>query len=300
MANKRNIAAGSRQSRFFVLSITVSVLLSIISLVSYFSGVSSVLSNFVSIVVSPINQASSAITQKISSIGNYFGDIAELKDENLRLQAENDELLKLNDSAKAIREENEHLYAYLELKREFSSLSLANARIISRGSTGIMTTFTIDKGTLHGVKKDMPVISHNGIVGIVTEEGLATSRCISIINHKSSVGIYILRNGTPGVLSGDYTLSLDGKCKVSGLASDSDVLVGDYVYTSGYGEIFPKDLCVGTVSAVVRDANTHTLILEVLPMSNLDSLDTVMVITGYERIYEDSTPNPEKDNTEQK
>lgn len=299
MANRRNAPTSSRQSRFFVLSITISVLLSVIALVSYFSGVSSILSNVAKIIVSPINQASAAISEKLSSLGNYFGDIAELKEENLRLQAENDELLKLNDSAKAIREENERLYAYLELKREFSNLSLANARIISRGSTGIMTTFTIDKGTFHGVKKDMPIISHNGVVGIVTEEGLTSSRCISIINHKASVGIYILRTGTPGVLSGDYTLSLDGKCKVSGLSSDTDVLVGDYVYTSGFGEIFPKDLCIGTVSEIIRDANTHTLTLEISPMSALESLDTVMVITDYERIYEEAVPDAENGDANQ-
>ncbi len=285
MAYRGQVTSARRQSRFYILSIAVSVLLSIIALVSYFSGASSILSNFVKVLVSPLNQASSAISERILSVGNYFGNIAELKEENLRLQAENDELSKLNDSAKAIREENERLYAYLELKREFSELSLAGARIISRGSSSIMTTFTIDKGTFHGVKKDMPVISHNGVVGIVTEEGLTSSRCISIINHKASVGIYLLRTGTPGVLEGDYTLSLDGKCKITGLGSDTDVLVGDYVYTSGYGEIFPKDLCIGTVSEIVRDATTHTLTLAVVPMSSLEDLDTVMVITDYERIY---------------
>lgn len=287
MAYRGHDAANTRQSRFFILSITISVLLSIVALISYFSGTSSILSNFVKILVSPLNQASSAVSEKVISVGNYFGSIAELKEENLRLQAENDELSKLNESAKAIRDENERLYAYLELKREFSELSLANARIISRGSSSIMTTFTIDKGTFHGVRKDMPVISHSGVVGIVAEEGLTSSRCISIINHKTSVGVYLLRTGTSGVLEGDYTLSLDGKCKISGLASDADVLVGDYVYTSGYGEIFPKDLCIGTVCEIVRDANTHTLTLEVVPMSNLESLDTVMVITDYQRIYTD-------------
>lgn len=293
MAYRGNDNVTRRQARFYILSITLSVLLSLVAIVSYFAGISDILSNFVSIIVSPFNYAGNAVAEKISSVTDYFGDIAALKEENILLKAQNDELLKKQQQSEAVREENEQLYAYLDLKREFTDLSLTNARVVSGGSGNVFSVFTIDKGTLHGIKKDMPVISHSGVVGIVAEEGLTSSRCISIINHKSTVGVYLLRSGTPGILEGDYALSLDGMCKIAGLAADTDAKVGDYVYTSGFGEIFPKDLCIGTVSEIVRDANTHTLTLHVTPMSSFESLDTVMVITDYERIYKSAEKGDE-------
>ncbi len=280
-----DVVLTKRRTRFYFLSIVVSVVLSLVALVSYFSGTSSFLSGIVNIVVSPLNDLGNSAVEKVMSVGNYFGDIARLKEENLRLQAENAELAKENAKHEAIRDENERLYSYLELKREFSELSLVNAQIIYRGSGNIITSFTLDKGTLHGVKKDMPIVCPGGIVGIIAEEGLTTSRAITLMSPKTSAGVYLLHSGVSGVLEGDYTLSLDGKCKISGLAQDTDVKVGDFVYTSGYGDIFPKDLCVGTVSEIIKDANTHTLTLAVTPMYDLANLDTVMVITDYTRDY---------------
>lgn len=274
-----------RRTRFYFLSIALSALLSLVALVSYFSGTSFFLSDIVKIVVSPLNYVGSSVFEKVVSVGDYFGNIKELKEENLRLKAENDELAKQNSKYEAVRDENERLYSYLELKRELSEISMVNAKILYRGSGNIITSFTVDKGTLHGVKKNMPIVCPGGIVGIVTEEGLTSSRAITLLSPKASAGVYLLHSGVSGVIEGDYTLSLDGKCKMGGLDSGADVKLGDFVYTSGYGDIFPKDLCVGTVSEITRDANTHTLTLAVTPMYDLANLDTVMIITDHTRTY---------------
>ena len=285
MAYRGQDAVTRRQSRFYFLSIGVSVLLSFLALASYFSGVSSVLSNIVNIIVSPINSFCTGITENFSDMGDYFRDISELKKENLRLQAENAELSELYAKTEAIRKENEQLYTYLDLKREFTNFTLVNARVISKGSGNFTTTFTIDKGSLHGIKKDMPVLGSGSIFGIITEVGLTSSRGISLINYNASAGVYLLRSGISGVVEGDYSLSQNGKCKVSGIPPDAEITEGDLVYTSGFGEIFPKDLFVGTVTEIIRDSNTHTLTLAVTPGCDLLNTGTVMVVTNHETEY---------------
>ena len=291
MSYNINDVATKRQSRFHILSIVISALLSLTALVSYFSGFSNILTGVVNIIVYPINSCTSFVSEKIMSAGNYFGDVAKLKEENLRLKAENNNLLKEMATIDAIKAENEQLYTYLELKREYNKLSLVNSKIISRGSGNFLSTFTINKGTMHGVKKNMPIITSKGIIGIVVEEGPVTSRGITLISHNASVGVYLARTGTPGILRGDYRLSTEGKCKIAGLPVDTDVVIGDPVMTSGTGEVYPKDLSLGNVTEILKDSNTQTLTLVVTPSCDLVNEETVMVITDFERTYEDPDKN---------
>ncbi len=293
MAYSVNDVVTKRQARFYALSIIVSAILSLVALVSYFSGFSNILSGIVNIVAYPVNTCANFVSEQIMSVGNYFGNIARLKEENLRLQAENNRLLRDKAEAEAIRQENDQLYAFLDLKRDFNKLTVVNCRMISKGSNNFITVFTIDKGTMHGIRKNMPIVSANGIVGIITEEGPVSSRGISLISHNASVGVYLSRTGITGILKGDYALSAEGKCKITGLPSDSDVVIGDPVVTSGNGEIYPRDLSVGTVTEIKKDSNTQTLTLTVTPSCSLSEDETIMVITDYERVYEKPEPNEE-------
>lgn len=291
MAYSFNDVVTKRQSRFFILSIIVSIILSLAAMVSYFSGFSNILTGLVNIVVYPINSCADYISEKITNTGKYFGDIAALKEENIRLKEENNSLKKDNAVTDALRAENEQLYSYLELKREYTKFELVNSKIISKGSGNFISTFTIDKGTVHGVKKNMPIITSRGIIGIVTEEGPLTSKGITLISRNSSVGVYLSESGATGILRGDYALSIEGKCKITGLSTDSEVQIGDSVLTNGLGEIYPRDLNVGTVTEIVKDSNSQTLTLIVTPSCDLVNEDMVMVITDYERTYEAPSEN---------
>lgn len=286
MAYGSNDVVTRRQSRFFVLSIIVSVILSLTALVSYFSGFSNILTGIVNIVVYPINSCADFVSDNVRAVGNYFGDIAKLKEENLRLKTENNQLLIDKSTAEAIKAENEQLYAFLDLKRDFEKLSLVNSKIITKGSGNFLSVFTIDKGTIHGVHKNMPVVAANGLIGFITEEGPMSSRGITLISHNASVGVYFSPSGATGILRGDYKLSANGKCKVTGLPADTILKIGDPVLTSGAGEIYPRDLSVGTVTEILKDSNTQTLTVVVTPSVDLINEESVMVITDFERVYQ--------------
>ena len=289
MAYNTKDVTTKRQSRFFVLSILISILLSLTAVLSYFTGFSGILSGLVNIITYPITYCTSAVSDGITGIGKYFGDVARLKEENMLLKAQNNELIGEIAGIEALKAENEQLYSYLELKREYNKLSLVNTKIISRGSGNFLTSFTVDKGTMHGVKKNMPIITSSGILGIITEEGPLTSRAVTLISHNSSAGVYLTRSGTPGILQGDYNLSVVGQCKITGLPIDTDVKIGDHVTTAGTGEIFPGELSVGNVAEIQRDATTQTLTLIITPTCDLVNEDAVMIVTDFERIY-DVTP----------
>ena len=91
---------------------------------------------------------------------------------------------------------------------------------------------------------------------------------------------------TTGILSGDYELSTEGKCVISGLPADTHVLVGDPVLTSGAGDIYPRGLAVGVVTDIIKDPYTQTATLAITPYCDLVNEESVMVITDFERLYE--------------
>jgi rod shape-determining protein MreC len=94
------------------------------------------------------------------------------------------------------------------------------------------------------------------------------------------------RTMTSAILTGSFDLYGDGLCKVINLPTDAEVYVGDTVYTSGYGSIYPKDIVVGTVVSVEPNPENYTLSAIVQPAANINLADKVMVITASETIYE--------------
>ena len=149
-----------------------------------------------------------------------------------------------------------------------------------------MSVFTLDVGTDVGVTKDMPVVTSDGIVGYVNEAGTNWCKVLTIIESASSVGAYVQRTGEVGLIEGDFDLRLEGLCKLTYLATDSNVEVGDRVLSSGLGSIYPRDLVIGIVERVESDTFSRSVTAYVRPSANLEDLSRVMVIKSYETVRE--------------
>ncbi len=273
------------RSRFFPIMLAVSILLSGISVVVYHTDALSFVFGATGLLTAPIEQLSKAVTGGISDLSDRFESVDRLKEENERLKEENARLLTENRESIVINEENKWLKQFLGLKSERNELSFINSKIVAR-DVGFIQTFTLDKGSFHGIEKNMPVITENGLLGLVTEVGVNTSRGISLINHNMSVGVYMERTMTSAILTGSYELYSRGLCKVVNLPADADVLVGVLVYTSGYGSVYPKDILVGTVVSVSPDPANYTISAVVQPSSSMTLSDFVMVVTESKTLYE--------------
>ena len=153
--------------------------------------------------------------------------------------------------------------------------------IVSRESGNYMTVFTLNRGSLHGIKVNMPVITKDGIVGCVSEVGLNWSKVTTIIESASSVGAYVPRSGESGIVSGDFSLKNEGKCKFSYVSQTADIVVGDRVLSSGMGSVYPADLPIGRVVEIGEDEYNRTFVATVEPAVELSSLQWVMIVTGF-------------------
>lgn len=276
---------GNVKSHFFPIMLGISVGLSALSAVIYHTDAFSYIYDAAATVITPVEKLTIGIRQACENTVSYFADVGQLRRENEQLIEDNARLLAQTRSNASLAEENEWLRKFLGLKNERTEMEFVDAKIVAR-DVGFIRTFTLDKGSMHGISENMPVITEDGLIGLVTEAGLSTSRGISLINNNMSVGVYMERTMTSAVLTGSFDLYSDGLCKVINLPSDAEVYVGDMVYTSGYGSIYPKDIVVGTVVSVEPNPENYTLSAIVQPAADVNLADYVMVVTESETLYE--------------
>lgn len=269
------------------LMFLIAIVLSAICFASHSSGTSTVLSKGLSLMTTPLRSATKEIYNVCSSAGNYFSDITDLKKDNAALLKENKRLKEENESFQTVKKENDSLYKFLELKKEHNDYKFTNANIVSRSNSGYTQIFTIDKGSFHGIEKNMPIISDEGaLIGITYSVEPTSTRCKSILSYDVNVGVYDEETGETGILSGSFDTFKSNKCVIEGLGEETAVKEGTKIVTSGLGETYPRGLIIGTVEGFIPEKGSHTKNAVVVPDRSVIVSDSIMVITSFQRVYE--------------
>ena len=270
------------QNKFFLICLCIALVLTIVPSVFSIMGYRSLAKNIVGTVTMPVRWVATTIGNAVQGWGKYFGNMKALNKENEALIEENKALKEQLQNAELLERENERLRDYLDMKNKYPSFAMEEGMIISHSSGNYITNFTLNRGTLHGIETNMPVITKDGIVGYVVEVGLNWCMVSTLIETATSVGAYIPRSEVVGIVSGDYSMRQEGTCKIGYIDAEADVQVGDTVYSSGTGSVYPADLKIGTVTSIEVDEYNRTLVATVTPAVDFSSLKWVMVITGYE------------------
>lgn len=274
------------KSRFFIISLAVALLLSIVPGVLCAMGQGSYIRSALITVATPFRWAFTKVGEGLSGFSMYFRTLEELRDENEALRAELEGYKNLVYDAELIGEENEFLSEFLGIKEEHVDFLFEDATVVGRESTNYRTVYTLSKGTLHGIEVNMPIITEEGLVGHITEVGATWSKAVIITETASAVGGYIERSGVLGVVEGTYELRTEGICRMVYIEPDSDIRVGDKVLSSGMGGVYPRGILIGRVSEISVDENTRTLTALIEPSADLDSISKLMIITEYSIVSE--------------
>ena len=273
------------RSKFFLICVIVAVLLFIIPSALSIFGYTDILRSGLKTVAKPFEWCGSKVADAFSGFVSVFTEYDELKAENAALKealasAENDDYKN-----SVVQAENDWLKTYLKVKTDHPELLMTDAMIISREAGNYSTVLTLNRGSAHGIKKKMPVITADGVFGYVSEMGLDWCKVVSLVETASSVSAYTDRGSVVGVVEGDSLLRGDGVCRMTYIDAAADIKVGDLVYTGGNGNIYPAGLLIGTVTAIEADEYTRTLVATVEPavdFSDISSTSRVMIITGYD------------------
>ena len=274
------------QNKFFIVCLCVAIAISGITSTFALMGYRSLSKNIVGTLATPFRLVATLMTNAVEGFGKYFSSIDELTEQNEALKQENAALKEQISQSGLVEKENDRLRDYLSMKSEYPSFSFEEGMVIGRESSNYVTVLTLNRGTIHGVEENMPVVTKEGIVGCVSEVGLTWCKVSTILETARSVGVYLPRNGASGILSGDYSMRVDGLCKLTFVevdAKNADVQPGDAVYSSGMGSVYPPDMKVGEIVSVEIDNVSRTLIASVKPTVNFSEPDYMMIITGYQK-----------------
>ncbi len=263
------------------------MILSCVCFVTYNSPVGSFLSKTVNFIATPLQSAAVQVYDGISTLTTHFQSIKKLSDENLKLKQENMRLSSLESQNRLLQKENDDLYAYLELKRDRSDFEFVNAKVIARSSSNYIATFTLDKGSFHGIASNMPIIDSDGyLVGVVYSTDFTSCKCRYITSYDVNIGVYNENSGSTGILTGDFEMFTKNRCLIKGFSEGSKAKPGDRILTSGIGSTYPKGLILGTVSEIIPEPDTHTQSAVVMPKEDIFEADNLMIISDFSRIYE--------------
>lgn len=148
----------------------------------------------------------------------------------------------------SLENEIKELKELLNLNSTHSSFDKVHARVLSRNSIYWLNTLTIDKGTNDGIKKDMAVITTNGLIGKISKTTKTTSEVKLLtsddITYKTSVIIRVDNKDYYAILNGYDTET--NLLKVTAIDKNIPSKTGDAILTSGLGNM-PQGIYIGSV-----------------------------------------------------
>ncbi|MBP3580778.1 MAG: rod shape-determining protein MreC [Clostridia bacterium] len=271
---------------FIPYMFALAFVLSGICFLSHFTGTSTFISKGLSFITTPLRAGTRFICEAIDDTKQHFRNVDKLLEENKAMSQEIYTLQSENERLKRVDSENQVLYRFLGLKRENTDYRLTNAKIISRSNSGYISTFSLNKGSFHEITENMPVITSTGaLVGVTYSVDSNSCRCTSILSYDTHVGVYSENCGETGLLSGSFDVFGENKCVIAGLPDNTQIKVGDTILTSGLGEIYPRDLKIGTVESFIREVGSQTKSAIIKLDSSIINAENVMILTGFEREY---------------
>ena len=202
---------------------------------------------------------------------HYFA-LQNASRDNEQLRRENDELkMQVNQlQSKAI--EADRLALLLNFHKSHENVPMLGARVIATSAGTASATIMLDRGAKDHIKKNMGVITPEGVVGKVVEVYDNTSEVLLLTDKDSGVGAMLGNSRVQSPVGGAGEPLLVMKY----VANDDTVNVGERVVTSGMDKIFPRDLPIGTITDI-KPGNPFKSI-RIRPSANLERLEEVIVL----------------------
>ena len=251
------------------------------------------------------NFVQSPVTSVSSSVTGFFQTFVNLRSaqtENDKLKEQVQELQVQVQQKEELAKENESLKALLKLKSE-SKIDVLPAQIIGRDPSLWFDSAIINRGSLDGVKLNMPIVNNGGLIGRVVSVSPITAQINLVTKEKSGLGGVIGELGNSnalGVVSGNGKREL---LEMGYIPGTIEVQVGEMVYTTGQDGIYPAGLKIGEISEVNPGSATVTQQIFIKPSAKLYAMEEVAVLL-YEPPpkpdYEKTLPNAAKDDKKPK
>ena len=204
-------------------------------------------------------------------------DVVSLRQRNAALEAEVSRLQTQIIELQQGLNEAQILYELLDFARANPENQYVASSVIGRDPSPFLHYVIINHGSDFGIKRGMPVVTQNGLVGTVEAVTAGAAR-VQIINDPASiVNVRLETTKTEATITGSVTGDID----LSMLPHDVNVNTGDIVLTSGLGGKYPANILVGQITGVRKEVNDLFQEATIQASVDFNNLGLVLVITNF-------------------
>ena len=236
-------------------------------------------------VVSTLDKGVHFVVDGVKDTVNAVGELHRLKRDYNELVIKLEDYKAMQRSNADITKENARLREQLDFSLSLEEKNIP-AQIISRDFDNAYSYITIDKGSVNGIRKNMPVIAiqngNRGLVGKVIQVGTFTSQVMPVYNVNFIVSARVQNTRDLGLVNGLGTQEQPLILQHIKKRVQEDLHYGDVIVTSGENGNYMRDIPIGSISKIsVVDYNS-SLNIELTPIIDFSRLETVVVVNQKE------------------
>jgi rod shape-determining protein MreC len=234
----------------------------------------------------------SVFQNAFSEVGDFFARTVRSVNELNKLQSEYENLLDQLKTYKTLerdlvelREENNRLREQLHFSSRLA-IQHEPAEIIAKDPSNLFNTIIINKGSRHGIERDMPVIAYqdgfHGLMGKIVNVGILSSEVLPLYDRSCSVAARLQESRYEGLITGQGNNSSYIQMSYVKKRARSEIKYGDLIITSGLSRIYPQGIYIGRVRSIAAKEYESTLTIDIEPIIDFTKIEHVFVLKSDE------------------
>lgn len=221
----------------------------------------------------PVQKVLAAPANAVSQSWDSYIDLVGVREENERLRLRLAELEEANLQFREALVASGHLDRIAAMRDDFE-VPMQPSEVVGLDVSPFFRSVLVDRGSRHGIRPGSPVITDEGVVGVVTRTSPHAAKTMLVLDRQSRVDAVIQRNRARGMVSGNGSGELGFEFVVLG----SDVQIGDRVITSGLGGVYPKGLDLGEITTISDRSGSLVQSASLKPAVDFGRLEQVFVM----------------------
>jgi rod shape-determining protein MreC len=232
----------------------------------------------------PFEIAATRVARPFHDAYSWFEGLLRARSDQKKLRAENEQLRQLllqNEFAANELKQLKTLLAFREgptFPGDYDSIA---ASVISRPAGAFAQAIVVSAGSADGVEVNAPVVTGDGLIGLVTRVTSHASRVTLLTDQESAVSALDAKTDAAGVVG--HSSGVASTLELDRVSKDKLVRVGDTIVTAGWrsaklSSLYPKGIPIGTVTSVGQADTDLYKQVQVQPFADFSSLDAVIVL----------------------
>jgi len=232
--------------------------------------------DFVSPLTIPLNYP----IKVVGDLVRYFEIYSTLLEENKELRRDLQNMTGWKEKALQLEQKNAQLRALNNVKLSEDLIWVTGEMMADSGSP-FYQSGVINIGSKDGIKNGSAAVDGLGLVGRISGVGQKVARVLFLTDISSAIPIKIKRSNQKGLMIGDNSpWPLLEFVEEKGLIN-----IGDRVFTSGDGNVFPSDILIGTILIDNKKK------LRVKPVANFESLEFLRILNTKKIVVDWTEPD---------